>query len=61
MLHFDLVNYSIYQIKKSGVHNVNYIKSCTYDNPNLYFSYRRSIHKAEPDYGRMISTIMLED
>ena len=60
-LHFDLVNYSIYQIKKSGVHNVNYIKSCTYDNPNLYFSYRRSIHKAEPDYGRMISTIMLED
>ena len=59
--HFDLVGYSIYQIKKSGVRKVNYIDSCTYENPDLYFSYRRSVHKSEPDYGRMISTIMLED
>ena len=59
--HFDLVNYSIYQIKKSGVRSVNYIDSCTYENPDLYFSHRRSVHKSEPDYGRMISTIMLED
>ena len=59
--HFDLVGYSIYQIKKSGVRKVNCINSCTYENPDLYFSYRRSVHKSEPDYGRMISTIMLED
>ena len=59
--HFDLVGYSIYQIKKSGVRKVNYVDSCTYENPDLYFSYRRSVHKSEPDYGRMISTIMLED
>ena len=59
--HFDLVGYSIYQIKKSGVRKVNYIDSCTYENPDLYFSYRRSVHKSEPDFGRMISTIMLED
>jgi copper oxidase (laccase) domain-containing protein len=27
----------------------------------LFYSYRRSVHKKEDDYGRMISTIVIKD
>ena len=58
--HFNLVEYSLHQIEKTGVQKVDFIDSCTYQNPNLHFSYRRSVHQSENDYGRMLSTIMLE-
>jgi len=32
---------------------------CTYDHPDLFYSYRRSTHKQEKDYGRLISTIKM--
>ena len=43
-----------------GIKKVDTIDFCTYSNSDLYFSYRRSVHKSETDYGRLISTIMLE-
>jgi YfiH family protein len=58
--HFNLIEYSLHQIEKTGVQKVDFIDSCTYQNPNLHFSYRRSVHQSENDYGRMLSTIMLE-
>ena len=34
---------------------------CTYEEEDLFFSYRRGTHRGEPDYGRQISAIVLED
>jgi len=35
------------------------LNRCTYADPELFFSYRRSTHKKESDYGRLISVISL--
>ena len=32
---------------------------CTYPDEETYFSYRRTTHRGEPDYGRQISAIMI--
>jgi YfiH family protein len=32
---------------------------CTYENESLFFSFRRSQHKKQPDYGRQISAIVV--
>jgi copper oxidase (laccase) domain-containing protein len=33
---------------------------CTYEDER-FFSYRRSVHQAEPDYGRHVHALVLED
>ena len=37
------------------------IKLDTCARDELFYSYRRSVHKKEDDYGRMISTIVIKD
>ncbi|MEO0905668.1 MAG: laccase domain-containing protein, partial [Pseudomonadota bacterium] len=32
---------------------------CTYDDPNRFYSYRRSVHQKQADYGRLIAAIRL--
>ena len=32
---------------------------CTYPDEDRFFSYRRTTHRQEPDYGRQISAIMI--
>jgi copper oxidase (laccase) domain-containing protein len=32
-------------------------RHCTYADPGRFFSYRRSVHQREADYGRLISAI----
>ena len=32
---------------------------CTYANASRFFSYRRSVHRNEPDYGRHVNAIAL--
>jgi copper oxidase (laccase) domain-containing protein len=32
---------------------------CTYGEEEMFFSYRRTTHRNEPDYGRLISAIAL--
>ena len=36
------------------------VDRCTYAEEALFFSYRRATHRNEPDYGRLISAIVLE-
>ncbi|WCR55397.1 MAG: Multicopper polyphenol oxidase [Bartonella clarridgeiae] len=55
---FNLWTFIINQLKKEGVH-ASCLKLCTYQNEKRFFSYRRTIHRNEPDYGRQISVIML--
>ena len=42
-----------------GLHSVEIAAPCTYENELLFFSFRRSTHRSEPDYGRQISAIVV--
>ena len=57
--HFNLSKFNVSRLTKAGIKTVDTIGFCTYENSDLYFSYRRSVHKSEADYGRLISTIKL--
>lgn len=57
---FDLNAYTVDRLKKAGV-QADALYLCTYADDALFFSYRRSTHRQEPDYGRHISAIVLED
>ena len=57
--HFDLPNFSLNLLKDEGISSIEWTGHCTYSDPKKFFSYRRSCHKNEPDYGRLISAIML--
>jgi polyphenol oxidase len=58
-LHFDLPAYVRHRLIAAGIEEVETIHLDTYSNPDRFFSYRRSTHMGEPDYGRQISLIGL--
>ncbi len=43
----------------AGVGTAARLDHCTYRDPRRFFSYRRSQHHNEPDYGRLISAIAI--
>ncbi|MEM1364210.1 MAG: peptidoglycan editing factor PgeF [Pseudomonadota bacterium] len=55
---FDLPAYSISRLHAAGVRAEN-LDVCTYPKANNYFSYRRTTHRVEADYGRQMSAISL--
>ena len=57
---FDLNRYTVDRLAKTGV-EAHGLGRCTYAEGDLFFSYRRSTHRNEPDYGRQVSAIVLED
>ena len=56
---FDMQGYSLNRLTKSGVAQARWIGHCTYASPDDFYSYRRSVHRKEPDYGRLIACIRL--
>ena len=57
---FDLNRYTVDRLARAGV-SAHMLGRCTYAEADLFYSYRRSTHRQEPDYGRQISAIILED
>ncbi|MGD9502943.1 MAG: peptidoglycan editing factor PgeF [Methyloceanibacter sp.] len=57
--HFDLVGYVAARLERAGVGTVADLGLCTYCDETRLFSYRRSQHHGENDYGRQISAIVL--
>jgi polyphenol oxidase len=57
--HFDLPGYVGARLEASGVGQVEQQSVCTYANESLFFSFRRSQHRSESDYGRQISAIVV--
>jgi len=57
--HFDLPGYVAERLAKAGVGEVLDLGFCTYYDETRLFSYRRSQHHGEGDYGRQISAIVL--
>ncbi|MFN4098553.1 MAG: peptidoglycan editing factor PgeF [Pararhodobacter sp.] len=56
---FDLPGFGLKRLRDAGVAEAEWIRHCTYHNPDLFYSYRRSVHAGEADYGRLISAIRL--
>ena len=56
---FDLGGYVAARLKRAGVGRVEDLGLCTYADAARFFSYRRTTHRAEADYGRHISAIAL--
>ncbi len=59
--HFDLPGYVAHRIKQAGVAKVSDLALCTYPPENGLFSYRRTTHRGEADYGRELSAIILKN
>lgn len=57
--HFDLPGYVLERLQAAGVTNVVNEARCTHANESLFFSYRRTTQRKEPDYGRQISAIVV--
>lgn len=55
---FDLPGYILDRLEKAGV-DAGWTGTCTYDDEARFFSFRRTTHHGEPDYGRQISAIMM--
>jgi copper oxidase (laccase) domain-containing protein len=58
---FDLAGYITARLQRAGVGRIEDLGHCTYGDPARFFSYRRSTHRAEADYGRHISAIALSE
>ncbi len=56
---FDLAGYVERRLAEAGVGTIERQTLCTYENESNFFSYRRSQHRGEPDYGRQISAIVV--
>jgi hypothetical protein len=56
---FDLAGYIAARLARAGISRVDDLGRCTYAEPETFFSYRRSVHRGEPDYGRHLNAIAL--
>ncbi|HEX3653643.1 MAG TPA: peptidoglycan editing factor PgeF [Rhizomicrobium sp.] len=57
---FDLPGYVESRLKEQGIWNVSWVARCTYADEADFFSYRRTTHRSEKDYGRQLSSILLK-
>lgn len=56
---FDLEGYIARRLQEAGLTLVEALGLDTYADPDRFFSYRRSVHRGEPTYGRQFSLIGL--
>ena len=56
---FDLPGYVVARLRAASVGTAENLARCTYAEPEQFYSYRRSTHRAERDYGRHVNAIVL--
>jgi hypothetical protein len=56
---FDLPAFIGHRMGEAGVGTFVDLGLCTYADEERFFSYRRTTHRGEPDYGRLIAGIAL--
>lgn len=54
---FNLPAFGLHALEQAGITQTTWTGHCTYNDPARFFSYRRSTHQKDPDYGRLISCI----
>jgi hypothetical protein len=57
--HFDLEAYVVHRLIAAGIGEVEALNLDTYADSDRFFSYRRSTHRGEADYGRQLSAIAI--
>ena len=57
---FDLNPYTVDRLNRPAS-QAEALNRCTYAEEDLFYSYRRSTHRKEPDYGRHVASIVLEE
>jgi YfiH family protein len=57
---FDLPAYIGARLEAAGIGEFASLGHCTYSEEERFFSFRRTTHRGEPDYGRLISAITLD-
>ena len=57
--HFDLEAYVVHRLLAAGIGEVEGLNLDTYAEPDRFFSFRRSTHRGEADYGRQLSAIAI--
>lgn len=58
-LHLDLPGLGLFRLRRAGIAHAEWTRHCTYGDPDRFYSFRRSTHRREADYGRLISAIRL--
>jgi len=58
-LQFDLTGFGLGRLRAAGVGSAEWTRHCTYSDADRFYSYRRSCHRKEADYGRLIAAITL--
>ena len=56
---FDLNAYIAERASRAGVGRFEDLRLDTYADERRFFSYRRATHRKEPDYGRLLSVIVM--
>lgn len=56
---FDLPALGLHRLREAGVGHAEWTRHCTYGDPDRFYSYRRTTHNKEADYGRLIAAITL--
>jgi len=56
---FDLPAFGLSRLRAAGVGHAEWTRHCTYRDSERFFSFRRTTHAGEADYGRLISVIRL--
>ena len=57
--HFDLAGYVAARLAAAGVRTIETLGLDTYSDEQRFFSYRRSTHRGQADYGRQLSLIAI--
>lgn len=58
-MQFDLPGFGLNRLRATGVGHAEWTHHCTYSDPDRFYSYRRTTHAKEADYGRLIAAITL--
>ena len=56
---FDLPAYGLHRLRSLGLAEAEWTRHCTYSDPERFYSFRRTTHAGEADYGRLLSAIRL--
>ncbi len=57
---FDLPAFIGHRVLRAGAGRFENLGQDTYADPARFYSYRRSVHRQEPDYGRLVAAIALQ-
>lgn len=56
---FNLPGFILARLEEAEIGEATALNLCTYADPERFYSYRRTTHRGEADYGRLISAIAL--